>query len=52
MLILTVYADEVFVARGIEAGVQGYMLKDSAPKKIVDTVQAVYAGQTVLPANG
>lgn len=50
VLVLTVHTDEALVSRSIEAGAQGYMLKDSTPEEIVEIVRAVYAGQTVLPA--
>jgi two-component system response regulator NreC len=48
VLILTVYDDEDLVARCLDAGAAGYVLKDSPPLQLVYAIQAVYRGQQFL----
>ena len=44
ILILTVYDDNVNLFEALCAGASGYLLKDSAPEKIIDSIQEVLAG--------
>lgn len=44
ILILTVYDDNDNVFEALCAGASGYLLKDSAPEKIIDSIQEVLAG--------
>ena len=44
VLILTVYDDEDLVARCLEAGASGYVLKDSPPPQLVYAIQTVHGG--------
>jgi two-component system response regulator NreC len=48
VLILTVYDDEDLVARCLDAGAAGYVLKDSPPLQLVYAIQTVYQGQQFL----
>ncbi len=48
VLILTVYDDEDLVARCLDAGAAGYVLKDSPPLQLVYAIQTVYRGQQFL----
>jgi two-component system, NarL family, response regulator NreC len=48
VLILTVYDDEDLVARCLDAGAAGYVLKDSPPLQLVYAIQAVQLGQQFL----
>lgn len=48
VLILTVHADDDHVFRGIMAGAQGYVLKDSASEDLISAVRHVYAGESIL----
>jgi len=48
VLILTVYDDEDMVARCLDAGASGYVLKDSPPLQLVYAVQTVYRGQQYM----
>jgi len=48
VLILTVYDDEDLVARCLEAGAAGYVLKDSPPLQLVYAIQAVRQGQQFM----
>ena len=47
-LILTVYDDEDLVARCLDAGASGYVLKDSPPLQLVYAIQAVNRGQQYM----
>lgn len=44
ILILTVYDDNDNVFEALCAGASGYLLKDSAPEKIINSIQEVLAG--------
>lgn len=48
VLILTVYDDEDLVARCLDAGAAGYVLKDSPPLQLVYAIQTVYRGQQYM----
>jgi len=43
-----VYDDEDMVARCLDAGAAGYVLKDSPPLQLVYAVEAVYRGQQYM----
>ncbi|WP_199902661.1 response regulator transcription factor [Azospirillum sp. B4] len=44
ILVSSGFGDEAHVMRSIEAGAAGYLLKDSAPVRIVDEIRSVAAG--------
>lgn len=48
VLILTVYEDEDMVARCLDAGASGYVLKDSPPLQLVYAIQTVNHGQQYM----
>jgi two-component system, NarL family, response regulator NreC len=48
VLILTVYDDEDMVARCLDAGASGYVLKDSPPAQLTYAIQAVSRGQQYM----
>jgi two-component system, NarL family, response regulator NreC len=48
VLILTVYDDEDLVARCLDAGASGYVLKDSPPAQLIYAIQAVSRGQQYM----
>ena len=48
VLILTVYDDEDLVARCLEAGASGYILKDSPPPQLVYAIQTVHKGEQYM----
>ncbi len=48
VLILTVYEDEELVARCLQAGASGYILKDSPPAQLVYAIQTVSKGEQYL----
>ncbi len=48
VLIMTVYDDEDMVARCLDAGAAGYVLKDSPPLQLVYAIQTVCQGEQFL----
>jgi two-component system response regulator NreC len=46
LLVVSMHADEAFVAQAVEAGAHGYLLKDSAGTDLVQAVRAVSQGQS------
>jgi two-component system response regulator NreC len=46
VLILSMHLDEAYVARALEAGATGYLLKDSADSDLIGGVHAVGAGKS------
>lgn len=51
VLILTSAGDRVQVFGALKAGARGYILKDSAPDDLIQAIEAVYAGQLLLPSD-
>jgi len=47
-IILTAYDDDDYILALMEAGASGYLLKTSRPENIVDAVERVHEGNTVL----
>lgn len=45
VLILSMYSDEAYVTRAVQAGVTGYLLKDSVGQDLIRAVEIVAAGQ-------
>ena len=48
VLVLTMADDEDTVARALEAGARGYLLKDTDPDAVIDSLRTVAAGGIVL----
>jgi DNA-binding NarL/FixJ family response regulator len=48
VVMLTMHADEVTMARAIRAGADGYLVKDCTSDEIGETVRLVAAGQTAV----
>jgi DNA-binding NarL/FixJ family response regulator len=48
VIILTTFDDHRVVLDGIEAGAQGYLLKDVSLEALIDAIAAVHAGETML----
>lgn len=46
VIALTSYADESYVIPAIQAGACAYQLKDAEPDELVETIRAVYGGDT------
>ena len=45
IIVLTTYEGDEDIHRALEAGAQGYLLKDSVRKELLQTIRDVYAGQ-------
>lgn len=43
-MVCTTFGDEAHVMRSLEAGASGYLLKDSAPARIVDEIRSLHGG--------
>lgn len=50
VLILTMFHEEAVVARALEAGVGGYLVKDAPPQEILAAIHAVAGGSLVIGA--
>jgi len=48
IIALTIHEDEEYVLELVRAGVSGYVLKDIAPVKLVETIRTVAAGNSVI----
>jgi len=48
IIVLTTYAGDVQVVRALKAGAQGYLLKGSLRKELIETIRGVHAGQKRL----
>lgn len=49
-MVLTVYEDEEKIFQAIEAGATGYLLKSTAPAKIVEGIRELYEGGSPMSA--
>lgn len=48
VLILTAYDDDPYVLAVLQAGANGYVLKTSSPREIIQAVKDVYEGKSVM----
>ena len=48
IIVLTTYKGDVQILRALKAGAQGYLLKNTFHKELVDTIRAVHAGRKAL----
>ena len=48
IVVLTTYKGDVQILRALKAGAQGYLLKSSFHKELVETLRAVHAGKKAL----
>jgi DNA-binding NarL/FixJ family response regulator len=48
IVVLTTYKGDVQILRALKAGAQGYLLKTTFHKELVQTIRAVHAGRKVL----
>lgn len=49
VLVLTTYSDDELIWGGLQAGAKGYLLKDAPPDELLRGIEAVAAGQSLLP---
>jgi DNA-binding NarL/FixJ family response regulator len=50
IIVLTTYAGDVQILRALKGGAQGYLLKNTFHKDLIDTIRAVHAGKKSLSA--
>lgn len=48
IIVLTTYTGDVQVIRALKAGAQGYLLKNSLHKELLDAIRKVHAGKRIL----
>ncbi len=48
IIVLTTYAGDVQILRALKSGAQGYLLKNTFHKDLIDTIRAVHAGKKSL----
>lgn len=48
ILMLTTFDSEDLVRRALEVGVQGFLLKDAGPEALIDAINRIYHGASVL----
>lgn len=48
VILLTTFDDDALMLRAVEAGAQGFLLKDAAPEDLRDAIARVAAGATLL----
>lgn len=44
IMVITMFGDEMHVMRSLEEGASGYLLKDSAPEKMISEILSLHAG--------
>jgi len=49
IIVLTVYDDEEDIYRAFQAGAAAYVLKDTTPEELLETIRTVLIGQTRIP---
>ena len=48
MIILTTFDDHELVLQGLQAGAQGYLLKDVSLESLIAAIDAVHRGETIV----
>jgi DNA-binding NarL/FixJ family response regulator len=48
IIVMTTYKGDVQIVRAIKAGAQGYLLKTTLHKELLETIRAVHAGRKAL----
>jgi NarL family two-component system response regulator YdfI len=51
IVILTTYNEDELMIRGLQAGAQGFVLKDTGRQALFDTIQAAFRGDTLLQSD-
>ena len=49
ILVLTSFADDANVVQAIQAGAYGFLLKDTSPDELVQTIHSVHADKLIIP---
>ena len=51
ILVLTMYADEHFVARLVRSGATGYLVKDALPAELIEAIRSVHEGKRFISSS-
>jgi two-component system, NarL family, response regulator len=51
VIVMTTHDSEDDICRSLKTGAKGYIVKDTAPQQIRDSVRRVAAGESILPSN-
>ncbi len=51
IIVLTVYQEDEYVFKAIQAGAQGYLLKDAEEEKLIEAVRAVHRGEALIDSH-
>lgn len=49
VIVLTTYDSDEDIYRGLQAGAQGYLLKDAKPDELLKAIRTIYSGQKYVP---
>ncbi|MBD2068017.1 response regulator transcription factor [Leptolyngbya sp. FACHB-671] len=49
IIVLTTYDSDEDIYRGLQAGAQGYLLKDAKPNELLNAIRMVHSGQKYVP---
>ncbi len=49
IIVLTTYDGDEDIYRGLQAGAQGYLLKDAKPNELLNAIRMVHRGQKYIP---
>jgi two-component system, NarL family, response regulator len=49
IMVLTTYNSDEDIYRGLQAGAQGYLLKDAKPNELLNAIRIIHSGQKYVP---
>jgi two-component system, NarL family, response regulator len=49
IMVLTTYDGDEDIYRGLQAGAQGYLLKDAKPNELLNAIRTIHGGQKYVP---
>ncbi|MBD2421838.1 response regulator transcription factor [Anabaena cylindrica FACHB-243] len=49
IMVLTTYDGDEDIYRGLQAGAQGYLLKDAKPNELLNAIRKIHSGQKYVP---
>lgn len=49
IMVLTTYDSDEDIYRGLQAGAQGYLLKDAKPNELLNAIRTIHSGQQYIP---
>jgi two-component system NarL family response regulator len=49
IMVLTTYDGDEDIYRGLQAGAQGYLLKDAKPNELLNAIRTIHRGQKYIP---